>query len=447
MSCSGSSLQDYFHELAEFATSQLRGEEVYTCAFWAEDSDFVRFNGSRVRQAGNTKQSSITLDLIEGRRHCRGELTLAGDVQVDRVRLARMLENLREQRTYLPEDPFLLYAIETRSSERTLPHRLPEPDQVLAQIMKAGEGHDLVGIYAAGGMHSGFANSLGQRNWHSSFSYNLDWSFYHTSDKAVKSSYAGFEWQPVAFEEKARQAKDQLVVLTHPAHTISAGPYSVFLAPSALYEIIDMLRWGGFGVRAHRTKTTPLLRMIEDGVRLHPTVHIQENTHAGIAPDFQDAGFIRPGTVSLIHEGRHRDCLVSPRSAVEYGIPTNGASAAESPLSLEVSPGDLPHEDVLGQLGTGIYVSNLWYLNYSDRSACRTTGMTRFATFWVENGMIQAPLNVMRFDETVYRMLGENLEGLTREREMILDPRSYGRRSNHSTCVPGALIRDFRLTL
>ncbi len=185
MSCSESSLQDYFHELAEFATSQLRGEEVYTCSFWAEDSDFVRFNGSRVRQAGNTKQSSITLDLIEGRRHCRGELTLAGDVQVDRVRLARMLEHLREQRAYLPEDPFLLYAIETRSSERTHPHRLPEPDAVLAQIMKAGEGRDLVGIYAAGGMHSGFANSLGQRNWHSSFSYNLDWSFYHTSDKAV----------------------------------------------------------------------------------------------------------------------------------------------------------------------------------------------------------------------------------------------------------------------
>ncbi len=186
--------------------------------------------------------------------------------------------------------------------------------------------------------------------------------------------------------------------------------------------------------------------MIEDGAELHPALHIQENTRDGIAPDFQDAGFIRPEVVSLIHEGRYRDCLVSPRSAIEYGIPTNGATAAESPLSLEVSPGDLPHAEVLGALGTGIYVSNLWYLNYSDRSACRTTGMTRFATFWVENGVIQAPLNVMRFDETVYRMLGENLAGLTQEREMILDPRTYGRRSNESARMPGALIRDFRIT-
>ena len=61
-------------------------------------------------------------------------------------------------------------------------------------------------------------------------------------------------------------------------------------------------------------------------------------------------------------------------------------------------------------------MNNVWYLNYSDRSACRMTGMTRFATFWVEHGVIQAPLNVMRFDESIYRMLGEHLLGLTAER-------------------------------
>jgi len=440
-------VQDYFYALAEFTTSLLRGEEVYTCSFSAEDSDFVRFNGSRVRQAGNVKQSELALDLIEGRRHCRGELTLSGDSEIDRARLGRLVDNLREQRAGLPDDPFLLYSTEARSGEHENPDLLPEPDEVLEQITKAGEGQDLVGIYAAGGMHTGFANSLGQRNWHSSFCYNLDWSLYHATDKAVKSSYAGFEWQTRAFEQKAHEAKEQLVVLTKPAHTISAGRYSVFLAPSALYEVIDMLRWGGFGLRAHRTKTTPLLRMIEEGAQLHPALHIEENNRTGIAPDFEDAGFIRPEVVSLIHEGSYRDCLVSPRSAIEYGVPTNGASGAESPLSLEVSPGSLRQGEVLEQLGTGIYVSNLWYLNYSDHSACRTTGMTRFATFWVENGVIQAPLNVMRFDETVYRMLGDNLQGLTREREMILDPRTYGRRSAQSARVPGALVHDFCFTL
>ena len=73
--------------------------------------------------------------------------------------------------------------------------------------------------------------------------------------------------------------------------------------------------------------------------------------------------------------------------------------------------------------------------------------MTRFATYWIENGRIQAPLNVMRFDETVYRALGENLVGLTSEREMILDPQTYSGRSTSSSRLPGALVDDFTLTL
>ena len=62
-----------------------------------------------------------------------------------------------------------------------------------------------------------------------------------------------------------------------------------------------------------------------------------------------------------------------------------------------------------GELGEGLYINNVHYLNYSDRTACRMTGMTRFATFRVENGKITAPVNVMRFDETIYRILGEHL--------------------------------------
>jgi predicted Zn-dependent protease len=102
---------------------------------------------------------------------------------------------------------------------------------------------------------------------------------------------------------------------------------------------------------------------------------------------------------------------------------------------------------VLQRLDTGVYMNNVWYLNYSDRSACRMTGMTRFATFWVEHGVIQAPLNVMRFDASIYRMLGEHLLGLTAERELVLNTSTYHQRSTGSSRVPGALIDDFNFTL
>ena len=73
--------------------------------------------------------------------------------------------------------------------------------------------------------------------------------------------------------------------------------------------------------------------------------------------------------------------------------------------------------------------------------------MTRFACFWVEKGKIVAPLNVMRFDETLFHALGENLIGLTKEREMTIDAETYGGRSTSSGRVPGALIKDFNFNL
>ena len=440
-------MQEQFATLVDAIRPLLRGDEIYTASFAGEQSDFVRFNRGAVRQAGAVTQRTLTLDLIEGRRHAAGTLTLSGDPGADRERLAHLIGELRAIRAELADDPYLHYATEVRSSDTRRPAALPAAAEASAAIRAMATRGDLVGIYAAGAIHAGFANSFGQRNWYSSENFNLDWSYFHDADKAVKGAYAGTSWEDETLRRKAAASAEQLTVLRQPPRRLAPGRYRVYLAPAALWELMSILGWGGFGLRAHRTKTTPLLKMIEEGARLHPSVSLSEHTAAGIGPDFQDAGFIKPPRVELVAGGVYRDCLVSPRSAQEYGVATNGASAGEMPSAIDMAPGSLPEARVLGELGTGIYVGNLWYLNFSDRVACRATGMTRFATFWVEHGVIQAPIEVMRFDETVYRMLGERLVALTAERELILDPGTYFQRSTDSAHLPGALIDEFTLTL
>jgi predicted Zn-dependent protease len=440
-------MQDYFYALADATTKSLHGDEFYTCTFHAEDSDFVRFNRSAIRQAGSVVQRFLTLDLIHDRRHTAAEMALTGDFESDRTRISQLLTDLREQLPYLPEDPHLLYATTVHSTVQQGENRLPDRTAAVNAVLDAGSGRDLVGIYAAGGIYAGFANALGQRNWFESFTFNCDWSLYYERDKAVKTSYAGFAWEPTVFARKVTEAVEQLEVLRRPPHNISPGRYRVYLAPAALYDILEMLAWSGFGLKDHRTKQTTLLKMVEEGVQLHPAVTIHENTRDGVSPNFQAAGFIKPDQVTLIEAGIFHDCLVSPRSAKEYDVPTNGASNAEAPESVEMAAGDIARDDVLRRLDTGVYINNLWYLNYSDRPACRITGMTRFATFWVEKGVIQAPLSVMRFDETIYRLLGEHLLGLTAERDFILDPSTYHERSTGSSHLPGALIEQFNFTL
>ena len=211
--------------------------------------------------------------------------------------------------------------------------------------------------------------------------------------------------------------------------------------------MIELLCWGGFSYKEQQTKGSSLLKLLEKEKSFHEKLTLFNNLENGLSPKFQASGFIKPTVTPLIKNGKHEGSMISPRSSVEYSTDHNGTDNSESPTSIEVSPGTLSQNEVLKQLDTGLYINNLWYLNYSDRSQCRMTGMTRFASFWVENGKINAPLNVMRFDDSAYKMLGKNLIDFTQERDLLIDPSTYSKRSTNSSYIPGALINDFQLKL
>jgi predicted Zn-dependent protease len=314
-------------------------------------------------------------------------------------------------------------------------------------VLAAAAGLDLVGIYASGPVYRGFANSLGQRNWHEVSSFNLQWSLYHRADKAVKTSYGGFEWSPAQFAVKMDGARERLALLSQPARTLEPASYRAYLAPTAMEEIAGMLSWGGFSGRALATRQSCLFRMRDGAASFDPSIAFSENVAEGIAPAFQDDGFARPSSVPLVAGGDMVGSLVSPRTSREFDLATNGANTDETPEALDMAAGKVPLSDTLALLDTGILVGNLWYLNFSDRPACRVTGMTRFASFWVEHGRIVAPVNVMRFDDSLYRLLGENLVGLTAERELIVSSDSYRERSVGSMRLPGAVVSEMAFTL
>ncbi len=440
--------QSYFEALVDAATTRLRGEEVLLANLSGEVTDFVRLNHTDVRQAGTVDQQRFSIDLVEGRRHVGGTLNLTGDRAVDDARIAAMIDRLREQRRLVPDDPFLLYNTEPSSTSAVKTGEVPDPAAAIADIRRGGRGRDLVGIYASGDTFNGFANSLGQRNWYQSSTFNLDWCFYLETDKAAKNLYAGFDWDDEAFARKVDWSGRQLAALAREPKVLRPGDYRTYLAPRALEELVTILSWyGAFGRRAHETKQTPLLRMLAGDATLAPEVTISEHTAAGVAPNFQSSGFLRPDRVELVVDGKLHDTLVSPRSAQEYGVPTNGAHGNESPESIAIEPGTIPTDGVAEALDTGLFVGNLWYLNFSDVSACRTTGMTRFATFWMEDGEIVAPVSVLRYDDTAFNMLGDRLIGLTDQAEILLDPSSYLERSTGSAHLPGALLSHLRFVL
>lgn len=435
-----------FLSIADALGEALGAGERYSAWLEGESSEFVRMNRGKVRQAGHVEQRVLHVRLIRGARHAEHALTLSGYEAQDLRAAVEALGGLRSALPELVDDPYLLLPDEVASSRSVRADALPPAEAVVERVLDAAHGEDLVGLYAAGPIWRGFANSDGQRNWHVVSTFNLDWSLYHHADKAVKSAMAGFEWSDEAFGAKMDAAFERLALVARDPRTLAPGRYRAWIAPSAMEEIASLLYWGAFSARALATKQSALTRM-EGGEKLDPRVTISEDYAAGVAPRFQSDGFTRPAHVPLIRHGTLAGSLVSPRTAREFGLQANGANAHESPEALSMEGGTLYESDALSALDRGLLIGNLWYLNWSDRNASRMTGMTRFATFWVEAGRIVAPVNVLRFDDSLFRMLGTHLEALSSAPRLMMSSESYGSRQLSSVKLPGALVSEMTFTL
>lgn len=419
----------------------------------AEASSFLRFNQARLRQATDVQQAQLTLAVERGQRRAESTLSLGGEPALDLARLKDELALLTGQLDLIADDPWLQRPSTPSHSRRDDRGTLPDPGHVIALVHDLAALRrplDLVGFYAAGPVAHAFADSLGARHWHRVESFNFEWCLYHRADKAIKTVYAGTAWDDAAFAARLDEAAARLPLLERPARSLDPGAYRAALSPSAMVELLGTLGWSGFSLKARRTGVSSLMRLQRGDAALHPGFQLDEAFADSTTPAFTAEGFTRPGRVALVQAGAlpaDGGTLNSARSAAEYGVPANGVDAHESPQALRLQGGAIAQADLLRTLDTGLYISNLWYLNYSDRAACRMTGMTRYACFWVERGELVAPVNVMRFDDDALRLFGTGLVGLTDAPEFIPSGDTYGARGLGSVTTPAAVVEGLALTL
>jgi len=210
-----------FKALVDWLKQAITDHEQFHLGYADESSEFVRFNHGKVRQAGQVQQASLNLKLINDGRHADLGITLAGEPELDRQRLADGLQQLRETLPLLPQDPYLLLNHNAWQNKDQQDRPLPDLAQVLEAISAAAEGVDMVGFYAAGPISRGFASSSGAFGWHQANSFNFDFSLFHANGEAVKASYAGNDWDSAAFAQRFQQAREQLEFLGRPLHPLA----------------------------------------------------------------------------------------------------------------------------------------------------------------------------------------------------------------------------------
>lgn len=442
----------YFAELTQSIFNQLAPGESLNLSLSAESSHFIRWNTSKIRQSGTVQDATLSLDYIRenpatgGLKRSTASITLQNAAQADLDRALSALQWLRDQTHALPDDPYVQKPRNLGSSQEIRVGHLLDTALASEAIVSPLKDLDMAGIYASGRVIVAMTNSAGQAHWFETENFSLDYSLYTPQQKAVKGTYAGQKWNPSEYEKQITQSRTLLELMNRAPKKIKPGSYRTYLAPAAFLDIIGILSWGGISEGMIRQKLSPFLKVRKGEKKLSPLFSLTEDFRSGMVPRFNEEGEVSPEYLPLIQQGVLKNTLISPRTALEYSIASNGASGSEGLRSPSVTAGTLPEKDVLAALGTGLYLSNLHYLNWSDQVGGRITGMTRYACFWVEDGKIIAPIENLRWDESVFHFLGDGLEALTQERSTFQEVGTYERRWLGSAVVPGALLKSLTFT-
>jgi len=440
-------LEQSFAQLTQTLHHKRAANEHFTLQLSGEQSQFVRFNQAKVRQTGCVVDSNAIISLMQDQRGASFSFPISGDMSQDEDMMLAALAQVRDELPQLPADPYqVLPEGESESRDRHKGVILP-PEQTVSTLLKPLEGLDCAGLYAGGSLVRGYADSAGQQHWFQTDSFAIDYSIYTPDGQAVKGTVAGDRWDEAAYLAQIEASKHQLERLAQTPKPIPRGNYRVYLAPAAIAELVDMFSWGAVSEAAFQQGSSALAAMRREHKTLSPKFTLQENFSRGMVPRFNDLGEVAPMDLPLIERGKLVNTLVSSRTAKEYGQIANGAGSSEGLRSPEIAPGSLTAADIFSTLDTGLYLANLHYLNWSDRPTGRITGMTRYACFWVEHGEIVAPIENLRFDESLYRCFGENLVDLTNFQEFIPNLGTYEQRDLGGKWLPGAIIEDFTFTL
>jgi predicted Zn-dependent protease len=438
--------RSHFDAVASHVLGQLTSTEAITLNLSAEDTLYVRFNANRVRQNTDVHQMALSLQLQSQGRTVQQSCTLSGNLTADCALLGGVLQACRAEVAVLDVDPNQVPIANHGSSDDTFTGALLAPQDVVVAILGSAQGCDLAGLYAGGVVIRANRNSAGQSHWFATESFFLDYSLYD-GPKAAKGSYAGARWDTLAWAANLARTRDLLDKLKRPTVNVKPGQYRTYLAPRAFADVLGMMGWNALSAAAWKQGRSPFKKLVEREAKFSPLLSFSENFGLALTPRFNSQGEVSESLLPLMQAGELRSLLVSSRTAKEYGLSGNAADEGEAPRALDVACGTLAEADILKAIGTGLYLSNVHYLNWSDPVSARVTGMTRYACFWVENGEIVGPINDLRWDESLYDALGSKLLALTDWADIDPAIETYYTRALGGSRVPGALVEGWTFTL
>jgi predicted Zn-dependent protease len=204
---------------------------------------------------------------------------------------------------------------------------------------------------------------------------------------------------------------------------LEPGTYEVVLEPRAVAAMLLFPAWLGFNGKAHAEGTS----FVHLGERqFDDRIDIWDD---GTDPRSLGRPYDAEGTpkrrVDLVASGVTVGLVHDRRSAALAGVESTGSSIGQEsfggyPGDLFLGAGDKTLPQLIGEVERGLLVTDFWYNRILDPKTQVVTGLTRNGLFLIEGGEIVAPVQNLRYTQSVVGALAPgHVLGLGNDAQLV----------------------------
>lgn len=305
------------------------------------------------------------------------------------------------------------------------------------------------GAYSTEQMMYAIANSLGLEAEMVYTRGSVDVTTKAGSDEVQGSGYCVMYSHDIGdfeFEKMSLSAAEDSVNSINP-RKITVGEYEVVFRPAAVSTFAGFIGRLGFSARAYQDGYSFITDKIGDRVFDEKLTIVDRGRSLETynAMPFDGDG-VPKRTLRLVNEGVAENLCYDTYSALKEGLESTGHAPLKSgrgffqgfplPVNQVFEPGDATVAEMILETKKGVYITRLHYVNAIRRDKAVISGLTRDGCWFIEDGEIKHPIKVMRFTDSVTRVLSKiDMVGNPSTVEML-----------PSATLPALKVAKFRFT-
>ena len=370
----------------------------------------TRFAAGDITTAGDTDVNNLSLTLAFGKRHATATTT-----QIDPGALAALVDRTASMAKLLPEDPEYVPVLGPQKYEPgpsefdagTAAFPAEKRAEAARGAIAACDKQSVIGAgyYYTTGLENWLATSAGLSAKHQSTLASLTMTV-RTPD-GTGSGWAGAEEtsaRDIDAPGLTRAAIDKAVRSRSPKK-LAPGEYTVVLEPAAVGDLLNFL------IQALDARQSDEGRSFFSkpggGTKVGEALFAKRISLVSNPQDPKTPGTPFDGdgiplkSLQWVDKGVLRALRYSRYWAAKQGVAPTGSHSM-----YELSGGEAPSvQDLVKNVKRGLLVTRFWYLRWLEPRELSVTGLTRDGVFLIENGAVTQPANNFRFNESPAAML------------------------------------------